>query len=292
MNVVSKAVLALAGLCAAVSVMPGEAAAQSANAPASPRIHVAIVPGIAVNLDAARVDALSQDLAEALEAELDIEATGGLEVRRALPADGLPADCVAQPACIADVAQRLNANQLLFIVMVDTGAGGAIQLDSTWVEPATGKSASRPAVDVASITDARSRFEAAAPLLLPDAPKRPTPGAGNPNPRTRMSDAVPRHFTTASYITGGVAIVGLGVGIGFGLSARGKYNECDDNIFACTDSKRSTIRRRDLIADLGYVVAIGAAVATGVMFATSGKESQLVITPTEGGAAAGLVGRF
>jgi hypothetical protein len=292
MSVVSKAVLALAGFYAAVSVMPGEVAAQPAKAPTGPPITVAIVPGIAVNLDAARVDALSQDLAEALNTELVVNATGGLEVRRALPPDGLPADCVAQPVCIADVAKRLGANQLLFIVMVDTGAGGAIQLDSTWVEPATGKSASRPAVDVASITDARSRFEAAAPLLLPDAPKRVKAVAGNGNPNTRMSDAVPRHFTTASIITGSAAVVGLGVGIGFGLSARSKYNACDDNHFACTDSKRDSIRSRDLIADLGWVVAIGGAVATGFMFATSGKESQLVITPTDGGAAAGLVGRF
>src|SRR5690348_15992193 len=81
---------------------------------------VGIVPGIAVNLDAARVDALSQDLASALSSELEVEALGGVEVRRLLPEAGLAPDCVANTACVADVAKRLGAQQLLFVVMIDT----------------------------------------------------------------------------------------------------------------------------------------------------------------------------
>src|SRR5687768_11945883 len=100
----------------------------AADTPA-PRLRVAVVPGVAVNMDAARVDALSQDLATALATELEVEAIGGLEVRRRLPADGLPPDCVATPACTVDVARRLDVQQLLFVVMVD--AGGAVQIDST-----------------------------------------------------------------------------------------------------------------------------------------------------------------
>jgi hypothetical protein len=84
---------------------------------------LAVIPGIAVNVDSTRVDALSQDLADALSTELLVEASGGLEVRRKLPAEGLPADCIAKPACIADTARRVGAAQLLFIVVVDTGAG-------------------------------------------------------------------------------------------------------------------------------------------------------------------------
>ena len=114
----------------------------------SKKLRVAIVPGIAVNLDASRVDALSQDLAEALNAELDIEAVGGLEVRRQLQADGLPADCVTTPSCTTQVAKATGATQLLFVVMVDTGAGGSIQIDATWIEPGSGHAASRPAIDL------------------------------------------------------------------------------------------------------------------------------------------------
>src|ERR1700742_975766 len=119
------------------AVLAGLLAAGSARADA-PKLRVAVVPGIAGNLDAARVDGLSQDLAEALDAELDVDAVGALEVRRLLPADGLPPDCVTTPSCTADVAKRTNAQQLLFVVMVDSGSGGSIQVDATWVDPATG----------------------------------------------------------------------------------------------------------------------------------------------------------
>src|SRR5947209_18051461 len=91
-------------------------AAKAAADPAAPR--VAVVPGIAVNLDAAKVDALSQDLAQALSSQLVVDAFGGLEVRRQLPSEGLAADCVSNPTCTADVAKRTGAAQLLFVVLV------------------------------------------------------------------------------------------------------------------------------------------------------------------------------
>jgi hypothetical protein len=258
------------------------------------RIKVAVVPGIAVNLDAARVDVLGQDLATALTAELDLDAIGGLEVRRQLPVEGLAPDCVAQPKCIADVAQRLGANQLLFVVMVDTGTGGAIQVDSTWVDAATGKSQSRPAVDIASIADAVSRFKASAQQLLPDAPVRPKPKTGSQI--GKMSDVVPRHVTRPAMITAGVGAVGLGLGIAFGISARSRYKDCEAQVknefVACTQSQRDSIRNRDAFADAGFAVAIGGAVATVVLYMTSGKESHLIVEPTANGAAAAWVGRF
>src|SRR5205823_10329282 len=133
-------------------------------------VKVAVVPGIVVNLAPARVDALTQEMAEALNAELEVDALGGIEVRRRLPAAGLPADCVANEACIADVARRLEAQQLLFVVVIDTGTGGAIQIDSTWVDPVAHRSASRPAIDIALIADAKARFSVVAHQLLPDAP--------------------------------------------------------------------------------------------------------------------------
>lgn len=284
MVIVTKSLFALAVLIGTTSM-----------AAAQPKIKVAIIPGIAVNLDAARVDALSQDLADALATELDVDAVGGLEVRRSLPADGIPPDCVATPACGSDVAQRVGANQLLFVVMVDTGTGGAIQIDSTWVEPSTGKSASRPAIDIASLTEAKSRFVSAAPSLLPDAPKRPKPviQTGPTGPQTTMSDEVPRHFTLPAKITAGATVVGLGVGIAFGLMTRSKFNSCEDDPQACDDGKRDSIRVTGIVADAGYLVAIGGAVATVVLYATSGKESQLVIAPTaDGGGMASWSGRF
>jgi len=260
---------------------------------AADKLKVAVIPGIAVNLDAARVDALSQELASALEAELDIDAIGGLEIRRLLPPDGIPPDCVATPACVQDVAKRVGAPQLLFVVMVDTGTGGAIQVDTTWIEPGTGKSASRPAVDIASIADAHARFAAAAHQLLPDAPARPKQQLGG-GPIGTMTPEVPRHFATPAKITAAVGAVGLGVGIAMGLSARSKYHDCDAAPLMCSGSERDSIRTTDLIADSGFVIALGCAIATTVMFVTSREEAHLVVAPTaEGnGGAVTFLGRF
>jgi len=254
------------------------------------RVKVAVVPGIAVNLDAARVDALSQDLAEALRSELEIDAVGGLEVRRQLPPAGLPPDCVATPACVGDVARRLGAQQLLFVVMIDTGTGGAIQVDSTWVDPAAHKSASRPAIDIAAITDAKERFADAAQQLLPDAPVRPKPtGMG------RFTAPVPRHFTLPTYVTAGATAVGIGVGLGFGLRARSRYKDCEalaSTGAECSRSEKDSIRNTALIADVGWVIALGGTIATAVLWATSAEAPHVIVEPAPGGATVSAVGRF
>jgi hypothetical protein len=256
-------------------------------------LKVAVVPGIAVNLDTARVDALSQDLADALSSELVVEAAGGLEVRRQLPPDGLPADCVTTPACTADVARRTGASQLLFVVMVDSGAGGSIQIDTTWVDPAAARSASRPAIDLTSTSEAKSKFTGAARSLLPDAPVRPKPTAGGGGSITpAMTERVPRHFTTPAKITAAVAVVGLGAGIAFGVKTRTKFNTCDRDPNACSQDERDSIRTYGILADVGFVVAAGAAVATVVMYMTSSEEPRFIVAPASDGATVSAIGRF
>ena len=252
------------------------------------RVKVAVVPVITVNLETARVDALAQDLAEALRTELDVDAVGGVEVRRKLPPRGLNPDCVASEACIADIAGRLGAQQILFLVMIDTGASGAIQVDTTWVDPAAHKSASRPAIDIAALADATGRFAAAAQQLLPDAPVRA-------RPQSRMSEEIPRHLATPSYLTAVGTAVGLGTGVTFGLITRSRYADCETqahNGTACSQSRKDTIRRLALLADAGWVVAIGGTVATAVLYATSGESSHVIVEPIPGGAQVSAVGSF
>lgn len=287
-----RAIMLTASLIAAI---PATTRADAPTAgPLAPKLKVAVVPALVVNLEPARVDALAQNLAESLVAILDIEATGGLDVRRNLPPEGLSEDCLEQPTCVSDVGKRLGVQQLLFVVMVDSGGGGGVQIDTTWVDVATNQQVARPAIDITSNAEAQSRFQASATLLLPDAPVRPKP-TGSGGIDGRMTAAVPRHFSTPSYITAGAAIVGLGVGIGFGFKARGSYNECDSNPSTCTDDfgdRKDSIRRNALIADIGYLVAIGGAVATAVLFATSSRESYLIVAPSNEGAMIGAGGRF
>ena len=242
-------------------------------------VKVAIIPSITVNLDTARVDALTADLAESLAAQLDVEALGGLDVRRQLPVEGEPPECVTTPSCTADVARRLGATQLLFLVMVRSGDG--LQVDATWVEPATGRSVSRPAIDVANLNEAKVRFEAVASQLLPEAPIRTRPTVVGPQASLAgvMSAEIPRHFTTPTYVTAAVGVAGLGVGVALGLVTRGHYNTCETSR-TCDPSTRDSIRLTGLLADAGYLVGIGGAVATGILFATSGEHAHLVVAPT------------
>ncbi|HET9991297.1 MAG TPA: hypothetical protein VFQ65_22355 [Kofleriaceae bacterium] len=265
-----------------------------ADEPKSPRI--AIVPVAAVNLDNQRVDALAQDMAEGLSAELFVDAIGGLDVRRNLRAD-LPADCASQPACATEVAKATGATQILFVVMVDAGGTGAAQVDATWADPATGKTANRPSLSLASTNDAdaKARFKEAAEKFLPDAAVRPKPKLGKGlSIEGSLVGGKPRHITLPAVITGAGAVVGLGIGIGFGLSARSKYDACEANKNACTDAQKDTIRHHDLYADLGWVTAIGAAIASGVIFATSAESPHVVAAPAETGTGGSVfyVGRF
>ncbi len=270
-----------------LAALTGVASAQ----PAAKLARIAVVPVAAVNIDTQRVDALAQDLAEGLNAELEVEAVGGLDVRRNLRAD-LPADCATLPSCAAEVAKAMGATQILFVVMVDASGTGSLQVDSTWVEPSTGKTGNRPSVSLSSMTDAdaKVRFQENATKFLPDAKVRPKLKLGGGSSLS-VSDAKPRHFTTPSLVTGGVTIVGLGVGIGFGLSARSKYNTCNAAV-TCSQSQRDSINHVDLIADIGYLAALGGAIATGLLFASSGEESHVIAAPMESGASVSYVGRF
>ncbi len=259
--------------------------------PSAKPARIAVVPVAAVNIDQQRVDAVAQDLAEGLSAELEVDAIGGLDVRRVLRAD-LPADCATLPSCAAEVAKATGAQQILFVAMVDASGSGSLQIDSTWVEPSTGKTGNRPSVSLSSTADAeaRARFAENATKFLPDAKVRAKPKAGG-GASLSVTDARPRHLTTASYVTGGVAIAGLGVGIGFGLSARSKYNSCDAAP-TCSQSRKDSIKHLDLAADIGWVAALGGAIATGIMFATSGEESHVIAAPMENGASVSYFGRF
>ncbi|HEY5946746.1 MAG TPA: hypothetical protein VIV40_14685, partial [Kofleriaceae bacterium] len=100
------------------------------------------------------------------------------------------------------------------------------------------------------------------------------------------------HFTTPAKITAAIGVVGLGAGIAFGLTTRSRYNDCDANVSACSDSDRSSIRTFGILADAGFLVAIGGAIATGVLYMQSAEEPHLIVSPTREGATVSAVGRF
>lgn len=278
--------VALAGVAALVAVV---SASGTAFADRQDRIRVAVIPGVAINLDTSRVDAISQDLAESLSAELDVDVIGGLEVRRQLPPDGLPDECAVTPACAAEAAARLGVQQLLFIVLVNTGAAGSIQMDTTWVDPAAGQRVTRPAIDLSSIESAKERFVASARKLLPDAPVRRK--ATLSPPMQRFDDGKPRHFTALSLTTAAVTVAALGTGIGFGISTRSRYKDCDAYPY-CTEGEKKSVRARGVIADASFVIALAGAITTAVLYGSSAEAPRVMVAPMKDGAAVSGMMRF
>jgi len=262
-------------------------AATAGTAVAAPH-RVAVIPSVEVNVDASRAEALTGTLADAIRERLDTDAIGGSDVVRRLPEKGLPEDCVADARCIARIGARLEADQLLFMVIVQVG--DTIQLDSTWADVATGKTIARPMIKLDADARAGKAFAAAAQKLLPDTPLRPT-STNTVVIREGGETTTPRHMSTTAWITGGVAVVGLGVGIGLGLSTRSAFNHCNSRDFACSDDEISGIHDRALYADLVGGVGLAAGVATAVLYWRSGGET-IAVAPTPGGAAVTVGGRF
>jgi hypothetical protein len=252
----------------------------SARAASAAPHRVAVVPSVEVNVDARRAEALTGTLADALRDKLIVDSIGGVDVTRRMPDAGLPDDCVAQAACIAQIGKRLEVDQLLFLVIVQVGH--TIQIDSTWADVATGKTVARPTVKLDDDARAAKVFGDAAMKLLPDEPLRPSKTLvireGGPV-------VAPRRLTTLTYATGGAAVAALGGAVVLGAITKSAFDACNDPLHACTDDRISSIRTKGIVADSLGVIGIGAAVATAVLYWRSGGET-IVVTPTAGGGAA------
>jgi hypothetical protein len=261
----------------------------AAGADAAPA-RVAVVPQVEVNVDAQRAEALGSTLADALRAKLDVDAIGGVDVTRRLPDGGIAPDCVAQPACITQIGTRLEADQILFLVIVQVGH--TIQLDATWADVATGKTIARPMIELPDDARAAPIFGDAAPKLLPDAPLRPV-ATSQTVVIHEHADTIttPRHMTTTSWITGGVAVAALGGAIALGAVTRDAYDACNHPDMACTNDRIDAIKTRSRLGDASLVLGVAAGVATAVLYWQSGGET-IAVTPTPGGAAVSLGGRF
>ncbi len=289
----SRAVLAslLLGVTGAAQAQPAPTAPAAAPATHEPR--VAVVIELAVNVEPARVEALSAALADALNRELEVDAFGGGDVERRLPAGGLPEDCLATPTCIADVAARLEVAQLLVIAVVQVGDD--IQIDASWVDVATAEVSARPRILLPADARAGEVFGDAALRLLPRARKRPLSVA---QPVEVTTPGPSRRFTRGTWIAGGLGVAALGAGIGVGFSTRASYGRCEPLGVNCSDDEKSSIRTRALVADGLFAGAAAGLTAAVILYLRSARaddtatSSALTVTPTTGGAVVGFVGGF
>ncbi|HKE14839.1 MAG TPA: hypothetical protein VKB80_08255 [Kofleriaceae bacterium] len=252
----------------------------------APRVGVVI--SVQVNLKKEEAQQISQALGHALRTRLVVDVVAGAEAFRRLPADGVSESCVADEACIKDTAQRLSADELLFVVAVRMG--NRIQVDSTWVDPANGRSASRPKVVMVKIDEAEARFSDAASLILPDAAVRATQqtgqeGAGDgPQARAFLIRTTPRHMTLPAWITLGAGVAAGGAWLPFFLVTRHDYNELQDhcaplgdcNSNPAYDDVKDKISRNSITADVLGVASIGLGITTAILWWNSGGDIERV----------------
>ena len=251
-------VLAAALFC---TVAVPEAAAQSPQ-------RIGVVVTTAVNMKEGEVDDMAAALGQALEQNLGVVVTAGAETRRRLPANGLPEGCMADSACRFDLGERLDADELLMLVVARVGS--RIQIDATWIDVPSGKLASRPAVVLEGDADRLDVFRDAAQTLLPHLQPVPTlseirPATPAPMPTARSRPRRrERHMTAGTWVATGITVAALGGSLGLGYRNRDTYQQLESGELCpgdqdCFDRTSETLKRDSLIADglAGLSVAAG-----------------------------------
>lgn len=271
MGVSQRGCVLVAAACV-VAGLAGEASAQVER-------RIGVVVSLGVNLEADEARALSTAVGEALRAELPVDVVAGEEAERRMPPEGVPEECVADSGCRNTIGRRLDADELLMLVIVKLGA--EIQIDATWADVASGRVTSRPRITLAADADRAAVLREAAPRLLPHhVPKKVEPKGDNtrivvvPGGTTQVDDG--RHMTLPAWIATGVGGAALAGGMVFALSARQKYSALEDDGCRdqpdepCSPGRVDTLERHALAADILLGVAAGSAVTALVFYLRSG----------------------
>lgn len=242
------------------------AGAAPAAAESERRVGVVVTTVVNVSEDQARE--LASTLGEVVHERLVVDVITGAETERRLPPGGVPAGCVADDDCRQDLGRRLDAEELLLLVVV--GAGARIKVDPTWVHVASGKITSRPAIEIPPGADVRALLAGAAPTLLPHLDARNQERRG-PDVVVVTSGASTgqggRRLGPPTLIAAGVsagALIGASI---FALSSRRKFDTLDEDDCRrspCDKGDIDSLRRDTILADVFFgaaVVAAGAAVS-------------------------------
>lgn len=288
---------------------------------ASPAVHaqakrvarVGVVVAVHVNMTEEDARSLGGQIGDGLRDALVIDVVAGAQAARRLPPRGVGELCVARPECVKDTAARLDADQLLFLVVVRLGK--RVQVEPTWTDATGAQSASRDTIVLDAGASVREVFAGAATRLLPDiAARSKTSPAGDPDSvppddgtagtapsaSTTSGDLVtgpapePRfHVHPGTWIAGGVAVAALAGGIGFGLAAKSAESELEEDgcgtTSMCADSRIDSLERKMLVADIFYgaaAVAAGAAVFIQLTWGTRTEPTPVSVAPTADGGAA------
>lgn len=245
--------------------------------------RVGIVAAVHVNVSVEDSDQIADELGSALAAELVVDAIAGPDANRRLPDGRMPEGCVASPECIRDVAQRLEADQLLMLAIVKLG--DRIQIDPMWSDAAADRTVSREAIVIASDDDRTQLFAEAAVGLLPDAVVRQPvqPAAASPSPAPMPAPIVlpapegGRRMTRGVWIAGGVTAAALVGAVSFSIATkradnRLQRNDCETQ--PCDSALVDSLEHRALAADLFLGAAVAAGVTAGVLYYLSDRDDE------------------
>lgn len=238
---------------------------------------VGVVIATRVNVAFQEAERLADRLGEAVREELEVDVVAGAEAGRRLPPAGVPEDCVVRPACVRELATRLDADQILFLVMVQIGP--RLQIDPTWADPQTGDAASRPALVFEDGGPAADLVFARAPRqLLPHETPRVS---ARLVARSGGSDRPGRRVTSAVGVSGATALVAMAGGLGLAASARSDYNALEEAGCAersCPDQERRIDRmeRKAVAADMLIAAAAIAGATSVVLYLRSGAKERSV----------------
>jgi hypothetical protein len=247
--------------------------------------RVGVVVGIHVNLQPDEADAVAAELGTALRTALPVDVIAGAEATRRLPAEGISQSCVAELECRLEVGRRLDADELLILVMVRMG--DAIQIDATWADISSGKTASRPAIELAPGSDHAAVFANNAALLLPHV--KEARGPDKPQIVVVTTPTTPtggRHMTTGAWVASGVGLAALTGATVLGLSAKRAFDDLDTmgcRDMPCPKSDIDSLGRRALAADVLFGVTAAAAATAVVLYLRSDSGERAAATqPTIG----------
>lgn len=299
---------------------------QAARPGHPPRVGLVVVTR--VNLSTAGADQLAAELAAALRARLAVEVVAGPVVRRLLGEDP-PDDCAARAVCVRDVASRLRADQLLFLVVVKLGP--LVKVEPTWVAARGAGPSGRPVIVIhqdragagpafaaasedllprarlrgrgRAVSGAAVRRERAGALPAPAPAESHDPASGAPGtvtPGGAGHGGGKRHITVPVMIAAGTAGVSLALGAGLGLSARHRYSSlesdgCEQALCPNVSSRINQMEDEALAADILFTTSAVAGLTAVMLYLNSGSAGQtppVDINTVPGGAVFSIGGHF
>lgn len=263
------------------------------------RVGVVVTTRVNVSEDQARD--LAGALGDAVHDRLNVDVIAGADAERRLPPEGVPARCVVDLACRQDLGRRLDADELLLLVVI--GAGETLQIDATWSDVGTGEVKSRPSIEIGPDAGVHTRLTRAVPELLPHLVSH----ASEPRDDARVVLVVPqappgRRVTPATLAAAGVGAGALIGSVVFSLSSRRKFDTLERDgcrRTPCRDEDIDSLFRDTVIADALFGVAVVAAGAAVWFYVASDSgqpsapaEPPLSVTPLPGGVGLSLGGAF